>query len=369
MLFYSGIDPASESGRRIAGSLLTLRRALKKELPPKHVDRNLLLATWNIREFGGSKYGGHTTESIYYIAEIVSAFDLVAVQEVRDNVAPFHRVRALLGPWWKFLISDVTQGVRGNSERIGFLYDSRKVEFSGMASGIVFPPSRVSKSRGLEPAMQPARTPMLVSMKSGWLGFTMCATHSIWGAANANHPDRVAEIGALAQFLKKRVEDRFAWSPNMFLVGDLNIFNTTDETFRKLTEAGFIIPKAIIETPSNAKKDRHYDQIAFLSALLTKRTKSGAKGVQGGAFDFFRCVYRDKDEQLYASEMGSKYTQSTAKKKTTYFRAWRTFKMSDHLPLWISIDTDFSDGYLANKFRGRPSTTSTSDKARRRRST
>src|SRR5678815_5551068 len=110
MLFYNGIAESTESGRRTAGSLLTLRRAIRRELPSKQIDGNLLLATWNIRELGNTKYGGHTPESLYYIAEIISAFDLVAVQEVRDNVAPFRRVRSLLGPWWKFLVSDVTQG-------------------------------------------------------------------------------------------------------------------------------------------------------------------------------------------------------------------------------------------------------------------
>lgn len=31
-----------------------------------------------------------------------------------------------------------------------------------------------------------------------------------------------------------------------------------------------------------------------------------------------------------------------------YFRKWRTWQMSDHRPLWIQIDTDFADRYLAD---------------------
>ena len=356
MLIYNEIDATKPDGRRTAGGLLRLRRALAKELPPKHVDGNLLLATWNIREFGNTKFGGRTPESIYYIAEIISAFDLVAVQEVRADVAPFRRVRELLGPWWKFLVSDVTQGPRGNNERIGFLYDSRKVEFGGLASGVVLPPIAErgrSEDARVKPVLQPARTPMLVSMKAGWLGFTICATHSFYGKAVADYPPRVKEIDALAQFLKRRAEDDNAWAPHMFLVGDLNIFKTTDQTFRKLTEAGFIVPKPIVDARSNTNRDKHYDQIAFLSAYLAKRTKDGSAKVLGGAFDFYRHVYRDEEASLYASEMGAKYRRLDAGKKRTYYRAWRTYKMSDHFPLWVGLETDFSYGYLANKLRGK----------------
>jgi len=357
MIIYKDIDPAKPDGRRTAAGLLRLRRALAKELPPKRVDGNLLLATWNVRELGNTKFGGRTRESLYYIAEIVSAFDLVAVEEVRSDVTSFKEVRALLGPWWKFLVSDVTQGVRGNNERIGFLYDSRKVEFGGLASGVVLPPiGEKGRERGaatVKPVLQPARTPMLVSMRAGWLGFTICATHSIYGKGVADYPPRVQEIGELARFLKGRVEDRFAWSPHMFLVGDLNIYKTTDKTFQKLTEAGFIVPKPIVEARSNAKQDKHYDQIAFLSTYLAKRTKDGSKQVIGGAFDFYKHVYREEDARDYASRMGAKYTRLDAKKKKTYFRNWRTYQMSDHLPLWVGIDTDFSYGYLANKYRGK----------------
>src|SRR5438093_1133047 len=165
MLIYNEIDASRPDGRRTAGGLLRLRRALAKQLPPKHVDGNLLLATWNIREFG----------------------------------------------------------------------------------------------------------------------FTICATHSFYGKAVADYPPRVKEIDALAQFLKRRAEDENAWAPHMFLVGDLNIFKTTDQTFKKLTGAGFIVPKPIVDARSNANRDKHYDQIAFLSAYLAKRTKDGSAKVLGGA--------------------------------------------------------------------------------------
>jgi hypothetical protein len=28
---------------------------------------------------------------------------------------------------------------------------------------------------------------------------------------------------------------------------------------------------------------------------------------------------------------------------------WRTFQMSDHLPMWVELKIDYSDDYLARK--------------------
>jgi len=39
---------------RTAAGLLRLKTALKNQIPPKLVQGNLLLATWNIRELGGT---------------------------------------------------------------------------------------------------------------------------------------------------------------------------------------------------------------------------------------------------------------------------------------------------------------------------
>ncbi|MCP6423150.1 hypothetical protein NL463_27980, partial [Klebsiella pneumoniae] len=90
-------------------------------------ESNLLLATWNIREFGGSKYGGRLEESYYYIAEIISKFDLIALQEVRDDLRALNKIMEILGSYWSYMFTDVTEGRQGNSERTAFLFDTRKV--------------------------------------------------------------------------------------------------------------------------------------------------------------------------------------------------------------------------------------------------
>ena len=104
MPFYKELDAKLPEDRRTIEGLLRLKEALDSSIPPKTVDPTLLLATWNLREFGGEKYGGRTQESLFYIAEIISRFDMVAVQEVRDNLDALDQLMHVLGSWWKYLV-------------------------------------------------------------------------------------------------------------------------------------------------------------------------------------------------------------------------------------------------------------------------
>ncbi|MEO6683885.1 MAG: endonuclease/exonuclease/phosphatase, partial [Ginsengibacter sp.] len=69
MPFYQNIKRTTAEGQRTLRNLLKLRKQLSREIPEKDLNSNLLIATWNIREFGTSKYGGRRSESYYYIAE------------------------------------------------------------------------------------------------------------------------------------------------------------------------------------------------------------------------------------------------------------------------------------------------------------
>src|SRR5690606_35390159 len=176
--------------------LLRLRQQFRDEgVPRKNSDDTLLLATWNIREFDSAKYGPRCAECFHYIAEIVAHFDLVAVQEVRDDMAALMRLLQLLGPWWHYLVTDVTLGTSGNGERLAFLYDSRKVEFDGLAGELVLP------GTATDPVLQFARTPFICGFKAGWSRFSLCTVHIYYGDDTAVDPRRVAEIRELAQTL------------------------------------------------------------------------------------------------------------------------------------------------------------------------
>ena len=82
--------------KRVVDKLIALRTQLNEEIPEKTASNTLLLATWNIREFGDNR----KLESLFYIAEIISRFDLVAVQEVSGNKKGLEKVMAILGKNW-----------------------------------------------------------------------------------------------------------------------------------------------------------------------------------------------------------------------------------------------------------------------------
>ncbi|BBD09199.1 endonuclease/exonuclease/phosphatase family protein [Desulfovibrio ferrophilus] len=351
MPFYRDIDTATEAGKRTAERLLRLRRELDAQVPARTLEETLLLATWNIREFGAGKYGGRLPESIHYIAEVVSRFDLVAVQEVRRNLDALNRVRSVLGPYWKCVFTDTAEGSRGNNERMAFLFDSRKVRFGGLAGELVIPPLQDGR-RTVGAADQFWRTPFVVGFKCGWSSFSLCTAHILWGSGGGdNPPDRVAEIKHLAQFMRTRALDPDSWSQNIVLLGDFNICDDDDETFKQLTDAGFTVPPEVRQHPSNAPKSKHYDQIAFFEN--DKRLETTGKA---GAFDFFQTVFRDPDDEaLYVPDMGQGYETDSndnprdAQSKNGYWKKWRTFQMSDHLPLWVELRVDYSNEYLQRK--------------------
>ena len=181
----------------------------------------MVLATWNLREFDSPSFGNRMDESFYYIAEIISRFDLVAVQEIRKDLYALKKLCGILGVNWKYIVSDVTEGSKGNKERMGFLYDSRKLKFSGLAGELVLPPLQYTENGKTKyrPISQLARTPFMCGFEAGWTKFILATVHVLYGTDNAEDPLRIEEIKQIAELLKKRTQDSAAWSKNLILLG------------------------------------------------------------------------------------------------------------------------------------------------------
>jgi endonuclease/exonuclease/phosphatase family metal-dependent hydrolase len=334
MPFYKSIDGKKEPGRRTIAGLLRLRPALDKEIPPKSLDDTLLLASWNLREFGGDKSGGREDEPLFYIAEIISHFDLVAVQEVRDNLDALDRLMNILGRWWKFLVTDVAPGPQGNSERLAFIYDTRKMAFGGLAGEITPPPGKTGALLSAEFAY--ARPPYLVGFQAGWFKFTICTGHLYYGESKPDDVQRVKESRQLVELLKKRMQEKDRWANNAILLGDFNVFSTNDLTFQALEKGDFKLPAGIKGKYTNANLDKPFDQMAFIAPDVARQLELAKAGV----FPFYNYVYRDDEAATYLPD-----------NQKAKFREWRTYKMSDHLPIWVELGIDFSQVYLENKIK------------------
>ena len=369
-LFYR-LDGLGKDSARVAGRLEALRHTLQthpdgpqRSVPNKNATDTLLLATWNLKEFEGGKNDKRTAESYWYIAEIISYFDLVAIQEVGAHLGALNKLRARLGRTWKFVVSDVTEGSAGNQERLAFLFDRRKIRFSGVAGEIVIPPIEDKKGNAIAPANQLARTPTIVGFEAGWFRFMLSTVHIVWGKTVAEHPVRVAEIKGLAEFLKERTEDPTAWSRNLILLGDFNIFDAdpANAAFNAITQNGFQIPQALQNIPPSnvGKKPRFYDQIA-----LKLRQNNLAPTGRGGVFDYFNLIYRNEDYEAYIPAMmdgkaegdpdnpfvyDTKGNVRTEKQRRAYYRNhWRRRQMSDHLTMWLELKIDYGEEYLKKR--------------------
>lgn len=355
MPFYSDLDFKTPEGKRTSSRLLALRASLDAEIPEKKLESNLLLATWNIREFDSPAYGERLPEAFYYIAEIIARFDLVAVQEVRQDLKALEKLMKILGSHYKYIITDVTDGKQGNKERLAFIYDDRKVRFGGLAGELVLPPfEKKDPETGqiiYEPVSQLARTPYTCGFKAGWTNFQLTTVHILFGKSQSNDPNRVREIRTIAQTLSARADGMNEWSRNLVLLGDFNIFDPKDETYKAITDAGFIIPEELQHLPSNAIKNKFYDQIAFKT-----RPKRFEPTGKAGVFDYFKTVFSLQDEAEYVTAMGKAYHTtsdgSQRNDKTLYYKTyWRTHQMSDHLPMWVEICIDHTNQYLNDKMK------------------
>jgi endonuclease/exonuclease/phosphatase family metal-dependent hydrolase len=337
----------AENRDRTVDNLLRLRKNLKKHIPARTIRSTLLLATWNLRDFDSNKFkhGPRLSESFYYIAEIISAFDLVALQEVNENITALNRVLRILGPNWDYIATDATEGSSGNKERMTFVFDRRKVRFKRIAGEIV-----LSEARLIEKQRQFARTPFIVSFQSGWFKFSLCTVHLYFGAESGKKLQRrIAEIEKIGESLAKRAKKE---ESNIILLGDFNIVSPEHKTMQALLKSGFTVPEAMRNT-TNMDRSKHYDQIAFM--LRKDELQMGDSSPNSGVYDFYRILFKPSawPEYYRAVRSKSKWKKDDKGQPMTdhgrerYFKkVWRTFQMSDHLPLWVELKIDFSEAYL-----------------------
>ena len=391
---FSKLSPKAKRVARIRtiSGLDRLRQAIREKMPNRTAGSTLLLGTWNIRNFDDNRFahGPRLEETFYYLAEMIAAFDIVAVQEICDNLAAFDQLMSMLGPTHSFIMTDITEGPGGNQERLGFIYDRNKISFKGVAGEIVLPfeqqISDVTKER------QFARTPFSCTFQAGWFKFNFATVHIYYGKesiTSSEYKRRVKEIDSVAKFIAKRAKADDIY--NHILVGDFNIEDFEGETFDALARHGFSVFRN--KMGSNATQTKFYDQISFLPKKNEVALANPDSDKAHGVFNVFSCVFRDEDFgehdeslkgiingrldlarlALAAAQAALAAASSESKKKAAakviaaaeksiasdgklladkaarqayYAGEWRTFQMSDHLPLFVELKVDFADSYL-----------------------
>ncbi len=311
----------------VMADLKGLSAALDGAVPAKALDRNLLIATWNIRAFGELTESWKAQETdepkrdlhaLACIAEIVRRFDVVAVQEVKANLKGLRHLLKALGPDWGFLLTDVTRGAPGNDERMAFLYDTRRVKPSGLACELVVPKEWLARVDADALHEQFARTPYAVSFLSAGQTFILVTLHVVYGGSPA---DRVPELKAIAQWMAAWAKDSNAWHHNLIALGDFNIDRQGDPLYTAFTSTGLhspddlnAAPRTIFDTSAGGQPTAFYDQIAWFTGEGGMPALSLAY-VKGGHVDFVPHAM-------------------TALGLTRQQLSWR---LSDHYPLWAEF--------------------------------
>jgi endonuclease/exonuclease/phosphatase family metal-dependent hydrolase len=287
-----------------------------RAIPTKAANR-LLVATWNIANLGAQDRG---PKDYALLAEVISWFDLVAVQEVKNDRKGLDGLVAALPASWRTLYSDAA----GNDERMTFLYDSRKVkprELTGEVAvapsdlkNVALPETTVAKFQGFD------RNPYIASFQAGPMVFCLVNVHLYYGNKRAKEAleRRALEAFAVAQWCKGESKSHYALTPIIAALGDFNLpkIDPADPIFKALTKTGLQLPKHSTQIGSNLAGDRHYDQVAFFP------TGAGAKFTgKAGVFDFDGGVFAE----LWAT-------------KPTQFRSFIRYYLSDHRPLWAEFD-------------------------------
>ncbi len=176
---------------------------------PQRAANKLLTATWNLTNFGVQN---RTEDDLALMAEIISWFDLIAIQEIADSLIHLRILMQHLPESYRVILSDIG----GNDERAGFLYDSSKVTRLELAAEVAVPPSdlRNIRMRGVSGAFAGFdRNPYVVAFRAGTLDFTAACAHLFYGSDAYYDEDRRAlEAYALARWADQRNKSSGAYS-------------------------------------------------------------------------------------------------------------------------------------------------------------
>ena len=306
----------------LAGRFGQLVAALDRAIPAKQLDRNLLLASWNIRSFSDvtDKWRSEPDDSpkrdlfdVRCIAEVVARFDVVAIQEARGDLSALRAMLQALGSSWALIATDVARGRAGNNERMVFVFDRRRVRPSGLAGELVVAIESDTPVEATVLVTQFARTPYAVSFETGARGFTLVTLHVLYGESA---PDRIDELKEIATWLADWPKREKEWSANLLTLGDFNVDRRGDPLWEALTSTGLTTPEALNEVPRTIFDDpqngHFYDQIAWFEENSTRSVLS-LDFVSAGSFDFVPLLQGGLSKTALS---------------------WR---ISDHYPLWVEF--------------------------------
>jgi endonuclease/exonuclease/phosphatase family metal-dependent hydrolase len=290
----------------------------KKKKPerniPKKAANKLLLATWNIANLGGQK-----REQVHYkiIAEMLSWYDIIAIQELNDNLEGLRNLQKELPKNYQVIFSDAS----GNNERMCFLFNNKKVKQMEKVGEIAIAvedladiklPEIKSEFKGF------SRSPFLATFKVNNFVFALINAHSYFGDDTElkSIERRSLEAYCIARWADLRRNSKNCYTQNIIALGDFNLpkVEQGDLVNKALLAKGFEMPEHSTKIYSNINNDMQYDQIVFLPGLKSLISNSGV-------FDFD----------------GALFSELWDKDKPNILKNYLRYYISDHRIKWLEI--------------------------------
>lgn len=287
-----------------------------RQIPAKS-ENHLLIATWNIANLGVQE---RRPRDYQVIAELVSWFDMVALQEVNDNLSGLRSIQNYLPEHYHSLFSDYS----GNNERLAFLYDTDKVSILEKVGEIAVAPSahRYIKLPGIQQKYHGFdRNPYLVGFKCKEFTFVIVNVHLYFGSTSTKAVNRRSlEAYAVGRWADLRRKSQNAYSKDIIVLGDFNLprVEAGDPIYEALSKRGLHIPEHSSTIGSTIATDNQYDQIAFFPGQ-TQQEFTGNHGI----FDF--------DGPLFPHLWESRGRED--------FLAYMRYYISDHRIMWAEFQT------------------------------
>lgn len=287
-LIVSGTPVFSQSSPQRAASFSTALTSL----PPLELitEDRAALATWNIRIFSDNS---RDEDELLQICMILSRFDFIALQELRDTAVldrALVHLEESFGRTYEYVVGpDVGRGVK---ERYGFLFDIERVEYTGKSFNIRDPDDLF------------IREPFTASFRSGEFDFYAINMHSIYG-------DSVSQRRAEALLLDdvfRAVQD-LDDEQDILLFGDFNL-SPEDRGFDELWEIEGM--RAVNRTMPTTIYGSIYDTIWYQEQHLSEAT------AYFGIYPFDEAIFDNNDKLA-------------------------SLVVSDHRPLWFLVDTSGPD--------------------------
>lgn len=294
-------------------------------IPPKEDDK-LLIASWNIANLGAHR---RRDEHYQLIAEIISWYDLVAIQEVANDLTGLRRILHFLpGDNYQLLFND--KG--GNDERSAFIFDASKITLLEHIGEVAVAPSskRHINLPGVEQDFRGFdRNPFFATFQFNDFIFMVANLHIFFGSERRQDIERRAlETFALGRWADLSRRSKYAITDNIMAMGDFNLpkVEPGDPIYEALTRRGLSLPDHSTRIFSNIANDKQYDQIAFFPGM--KRNIEAH-----GVYDYDTAIF----SELFQGD-GSLSTRS----QRARFRQYCRYFISDHRPIWMQLSIDAS---------------------------